>query len=123
MEKQLAASIPLAVHNGQLKKKDAARAQVVNELQAAEKVLEERRLEVVRLAEHVKKLQEAEKQRLGKVETLRKNRDDLRRQLKESIDANDLIARTAKERELEHEQLVGGLIAEVERVNELILGT
>ena len=123
MEKQLAASIPLAVHNGQLKKKDAARAQVVNELQAAEKVLEERRLEVVRLAEQVKKLQEAEKQRLGKVETLRKNRDDLRRQLKESIDANDLIARTAKERELEHEQLVGGLIAEVEHVNELILGT
>ena len=123
MEKQLAASIPLAVHNGQLKKKDAARAQVVNELQAAEKVLEERRLEVVRLAEQVKKLQEAEKQRLGKVETLRKNRDDLRRQLKESIDANDLIARTAKERELEHEQLVGGLIAEIEHVNELILGT
>ena len=123
MEKQLAASIPLAVHNGQLKKKDAARAQVVNELQAAEKVLEERRLEVVRLAEQVKKLQEAEKQRLGKVETLRKNRDDLRRQLKESIDANYLIARTAKERELEHEQLVGGLIAEIEHVNELILGT
>ena len=68
-------------------------------------------------------MQEAEKRRLGEVETLRKNGDDLRRQLKESVDANDLIAWTAKERELEHEQLVGGLIAEVERVNELILGT
>ena len=48
--------------------------------------------------------------------------DDLRLQLKESVERNDLIIQTAKARELEHEQLVGGLIKEVERVNELILG-
>ena len=89
-----------------MKKKDAARAQAVADLQAAEKVSEEHRLEVVRLEEEVKRLQEAEKKRLGEVETLRKNGDDLRRRLKESVDANDLIARTAKECELEHEQLV-----------------
>ena len=84
---------------------------------------EERRLEVVRLGEEVKRLREAEKQRLGEVESLRLNGDELRRQLKEAVDANDLIVRTAKECELEHEQLVGSLIAEVERINELILGT
>ena len=84
---------------------------------------EERRLEVVRLGEEVKRLREAEKKRLGEVESLRKNGDELRRQLKEAVDANDPVVRTAKERELEHEQLVSGLIAEIERVNELILGT
>ena len=106
-----------------VREKDTARAQVVTDLQAAEKVSEERRLEVVRLEEEVKRLHEVEKQRLDEVETLRKNGDDLRRQLKEAVDANDLVVRTAKECELEHEQLVGGLIAEIERVNELILGT
>ena len=118
----MGASVPLIAYNAQLKEKDAARARVVADLQAAEKVSEERRLEVVRLREEVKRLQEAEKQRLGEVESLQKNGDDLRRQLKESVDANDLIVRTAKDHELEHEQLVGVLIAEVERVNELILG-
>ena len=84
---------------------------------------EERRLEVVRLGEEVKRLQEAEKRRLGEVESLRKNGDELRRQLKESVDANDQIVQTAKAHELEHEQLVSSLVEEVERVNELILGT
>ena len=88
---------------------------MVADLQAAEKLSEERRLEVVRL-------QEADKKRLEEVESLRKNGDELRRQLKESIEANDSVARTAMECEHEHEQLVGSLIAEVERVNELILG-
>ena len=77
---------------------------------------EERRLEVIRL-------QEAERKRLEEVESLQKNGDELRRQLKETVEANDLVVRTAKEHEHEHEQLVGNLIAEVERVNELILGT
>ena len=40
------------------------------DLQAAEKVSEERRLELVRLAEEVKRLREAEKKRLGEVESL-----------------------------------------------------
>ena len=123
MEKQLAASISLTVHNGQLKRKDAAHALVIADLQAEEKTSEERRLEVVRLAEEVKRLQEAEKQRLGEVETLRMNGEDLRRQLKESVDAHDQTSRVSRERELEHEQLVGSLISEVERINELILGT
>ena len=123
MEKQLAASVPLIAHNAKLKEKDTSRAQVMTDLQAAEKVSEERRLEVAQLAEEVKKLREAKKQRMTEVESLRKNGDELRRQLKEAVDASDLVVRTAKERELEHEQLVGGLIAEIERINGLILGT
>ena len=119
----MAASVPLTAYNAKLKEKDAARAQVMADLQAAEKVSEERRLEVVRLAEEVKGLREAEKKRLGELESLRKNGDELRHQLKEAVDANDLVVRTAKEHELEHEQLVGGLIVDVENVNELILGT
>ena len=83
---------------------------------------EERRLEVVRLGEEVNKLQEADQRRQGEFESLRKNADELRSQLKESIDSNDQIVQAAKARELEHEQLVGGLIREIERVNELILG-
>ena len=70
----------------------------------------------------MKKLREAEQRRQGEVESLRKNADELRRQLKESIDTNDQIVQAAKAHELEHEQLVGGLIREAERVNELILG-
>ena len=58
----------------------------------------------------------------GEAESLRKNADELRIQLKESVEANDQIVQAAKARELEHEQLVGGLIKEVERVNELIPG-
>ena len=65
MEKQLAASVPLAVLNDKLKEKDAAHALAVADFQAAAKVSEERRLEAARLAEEVKRLQEAEKQRLG----------------------------------------------------------
>ena len=119
----MSASVPLSAYNAKLKEKDDARAQVMADLQAAEKVSEERRLEVARLSEEVKKLQEAEKQRLVEVESLWENGDDLRRQLKEAVDANDLVVRMAKECELEHKQLVGVLITEIERVNELILGT
>ena len=94
--------VPHSAYNSKLKKKDAAHAQVMADLEAAEKVSEERRLEVVRLGEEVKRLQEAEQRRLGEVESLRKNGDELRCQLKESVDANDLIVQAAKARELEH---------------------
>ena len=123
LKKQLSASVPLTVLNEKLKEKDDADALLVVDLQSAANMSEEHRLEVSRLAKEVKRLQEAERQRLVEVETLQKNGEDLRRQLKESVDAHDQTARAAKERELEHEQLVGGLISEVERVNELILGT
>ena len=56
--------------NDKLKQKDAAHALVVADLQSAASVSEERRLEVTRLQEEVKRLQEAEKQRQNKVETL-----------------------------------------------------
>ena len=68
----MSASVPISACNAKLKEKDAAHAQVVADLQAAEKVSEERRLEVVRL-------QEAEKKRLEEAESLRKNGDELRR--------------------------------------------
>ena len=123
MEKQLAASVPLAVLNDKLKEKDAAHALAVADFQAAAKVSEERRLEAARLAEEVKQLQEAEERRLGEVETLRKNGEDLRRKLKEAVDAHDQTVQVTKERELEQEQLVRGLVSEAERVNGLILGT
>ena len=102
----------------QLKEKDAALALVQANLQAAEKMSEERRLEVVRLGEGEKRLQEAER----RIESLRENADNLRSQLKESVERNDLIVQTAKAREAEHERLVSGLVEEVGRVNELILG-
>ena len=105
-----------------MKKKDAARAQAVADLQAAEKVSEEHRLEVVRLEEEVKKLREAEKQRLDEVESLRKNGEDLRLKLKEAVETHDETTKAAKERELEHEQLVRSLVSEAERVNKIILG-
>ena len=123
LEKQLSASIPISAYNAKLKEKDAARAQVAADLQAAEKVSEERRLEVARLSEEVKKLREAEKQRMAEVESLRENGDDLRRQLKEAMDAHDKTAKAAKEHEIEHEQLVRSLVSKAERVNEIILGT
>ena len=85
-------------------------------------VSEERRLEIVRLAEENKRLREAEKQRLSEVETLRMNGEDLRLKLKEAVDAHDETVKAAKERELEHEQLVSGLVSEAEHVNEIILG-
>ena len=75
----MAASVPLTAYNAKLKEKDAARAQVMANLQAAEKVSKERHLEVTRLNEEVKKLREAEKQRMVEVESLRKNGDELRR--------------------------------------------
>ena len=93
------------------------------DLQAAEKVSEERRLEVDRLSEEVKKLREAEKQRMTEVESLWKNGDELRCQLKEPVDAHDETIKAAKERELEHEQLVRSLVSEAESVNEIIFGT
>ena len=123
MERQLAASVPLVVLKDKLKEKDAAHALAVTDFQAAAKVSEERRLEAARLAEEVKQLQEAKKQRLSEVETLRKNGEDLTCKLKESVDAHDLTVQMAKERELEQEQLVRGLVSEAERVNEIILGT
>ena len=67
----MSASIPISAYNAKLKEKDAARAQVVADLQAAEKVSEEHRLEVARLSEEVKKLWEAEKQRVAEAESLR----------------------------------------------------
>ena len=123
MKKQLSVSIPLTVLNEKLKEKDAAHALSVVDLQTAAKVSEERRLEVVRLAEEVKRLQETEKQRLNEVETLRKNREDLRHKLKEAVDAHDQTVQEDKKYRLEHEQLVRGLVSEAERVNEAILST
>ena len=41
--------------------------------------------------------------------------------LKEAVDAHDQIAQAAKEREFETGQLVGGLVAEEERVDQAIL--
>ena len=109
--------------NDKLKQKDAAHALAVAELESAVSVSEERRLEVTRLQEEVKRLQEAEKQRQNEVKTLRKNGEDLRRKLKEEVDAHDQTVQATKESELEHEQLVRGLVSEAERVNEVILGT
>ena len=123
MEKQLAVSVPLFVLNEKLKEKDAAHALSVVDLQSAANVSEERRFEVTLLREEVERLQEAEKQRLREVETLRKNGEDLRRKLKEVVDAHDQTVQATKERELEHEQLVRGLVSEAEHVNEVILGT
>ena len=105
MERQLTASVPLVVLKDKLKEKDAAHALAVADFQAAAKVSEERRLEAARLAEEVKRLQETEKQRLGVVETLRKNREDLRRKLKEAVDAHDQTVQATKEHELEQEQI------------------
>ena len=92
------------------------------DLQSAANVSEERRLEVDRLTEEVRRLQEVEKQRLSEIETLRKNGEDLRLKLKEAVNAHDKTAKAAKEHEQEHEQLVSGLVSEAERVNEIILG-
>ena len=50
------------------------------------------------------------------------NGEDLKLKLKEAVDAHDETAKAARARELEHEQLVGGLVSEVERINEIILG-
>ena len=84
---------------------------------------EERCLEVVRLREEMKRLQELQKQRQDEVEILRKNGEDLKLKLKEAIDAHDQIVLATKECELENERLVCGLVSEAERVNEAILGT
>ena len=119
----MSASVPISAYNAKLKEKDAARAQVVADLQAAEKVSEECRLEVARLSEEVKKLREAERQRVAEVESLRANGDDLWSQLKEAVDAHDDTGKAAKKRKLEHEQLMRGLVSEAECVNEIILGT
>ena len=112
LKKQLSDSVPLNMLEKKLKERDEAHA----------KVSEERHLETVRLAEEVERLRKAEKQRMSEVETLRKNGEDLRLKLAEAVAAHDETAKAAKERELAHEQLVSGLVAEVEHVNELILG-
>ena len=39
------------------------------------------------------------------------------------MDAHDQTVQVAKKREMEHEQLVRGLVSEAERINEVILGT
>ena len=86
------------------------------------KASEERCLEAVRLAKEVERLREAEKRRLSEVETLRKNGEDLRLKLAEAVKAHVETAEAARERELAQEQLVSSLVADVEHVNELILG-
>ena len=105
-----------------LKEKDAALTLAKTDLQTAEKVLEERRLEVVRLGEETAKLRESERRKQSEVESLRGDATELRDLLKASVENSDKIVQEAKARELEQEQLVGGLVKEVERVNELILG-
>ena len=108
LKKQLAVSVPLTVLEEKLKEKEA--------------VSEERRLENARLAEENKRLREAEKQRQSEVETLRMNGEDLKLKLKEAVDAHDETVKAARAHELEHTQLVSGLVSEAERVNEIILG-
>ena len=122
LKKQLSASVPLTVLDKKLKEKDAAHALSVVDLWSAAEASEERRLENVRLTEENKRLREAEEQRQSEVETLRMNGEDLKLKLKEAVDAHDETVKAAKARELEHEQLVGGLVSEVERINEIILG-
>ena len=116
MEKHLAVSVPLTVLIEKLKEKDATHALSVADLQSTANVSEECRLEIIRLAEEVKQLQEAGKQRLSEVDTLRKNGEDMRRKLK-AMDAHDQTVQVAKKCELEHEQLVRGLVSEMERIN------
>ena len=108
--------------NEKLKEKDAAHALSVVDLQSAAEVSEERRLEIARLVEEVKRLQEAGKQKQSEVENLRMNGEDLRLKLKEAVNAHDETVKAAKGRELEHEQLVSSLVSEAECVNEIILG-
>ena len=74
------------------------------------------------LQAEVVRLQEAEKQRLSEIKTLRKNGEDLRLLLAEAVNARDEAAKAAQERELAQAQLTRGLVAEVEHVNELSLG-
>ena len=122
MKKQLAVSVPLTVLEEKLKEKEAAHALSVVDLRLAANASEECRLENIRLAEENKRLREAEKQMKSEVEILRMNGEDLRLKLKEAVDAHDETVRTAKACELEHEQLVSGLVSEAERVNAIILG-
>ena len=72
-----------------------------------EKKLKERdeahALLVADLLSEVARLWEAEKQKLSKVETLRKNGEDLRLKLSEAVNAHDETAKVAKESELAHE--------------------
>ena len=105
-----------------LKERDAAHALSVVDLQLAANASEERRLENTRLAEENKRLREAEKRMQSAVETLRMNGEDLRLKLKEAVDAHDEMVKAARTRELDHEQLVSGLVSEAERVNKIIFG-
>ena len=105
MRKQLSVSVPLEVHEKKMKERDEAHALSEADLKS----------EVVRL-------REVEKQRLSEIETLRKNGEDLRLQLAEAVNAHDETTKAARERELAQEQLTRSLVAEVESMNELILG-
>ena len=75
--------------NDKLKQKDTAHALAVAELQSVANMSEECHLEVIRLREEVKPMQEVEKQRLSEVKSLRKNGEDLRCKLKEVVDNHD----------------------------------
>ena len=121
LKKQLSVSVPLTVLDEKLKERDAADALSVADLRLAAEASEERRLENVRLAEENKRLREAEEQRRSEVETLRMNGEDLKLKLKEAVEAHGETVKAARMRETEHEQLVGGLVSEAERVNEIIL--
>ena len=105
LKKQLSVSIPLEQHQKKMKERDEAHALSEADLQA-----------------EVTRLWEAEKQRLGEIETLRKNGDELRLLLAEAVHAHDETAKAARERELAQDQLVRNLVTEAEHVNELILG-
>ena len=122
MKKQLSVSVPLTVLEEKLKAKDAAHALFVADLQSAADVFEERRLENARLTEENERLREAEKRRQSEIETLRMNGEDPKLKLKEAVDAHYETVKAAKAHELEHAQLVSGLVSEAERVNEIILG-
>ena len=105
LKKQLSVSVPLDVYEKKLKERDEAHALSVADLQS-----------------EVARLREAEKQKLSKIETLRKNGEDLRLKLAEAVNAHDETTKVAKEHELVQKQLVSSLVADVEHVNELILG-
>ena len=105
LKKQLSVSVPLEVYEKKLKERDEAHALLEADLQS-----------------EVARLREAEEQRLSEIETLRKNGEDLRLQLAEAVNAHDETAKAAREHELAQEQLMRSLVAEVEHVNELILG-
>ena len=105
LKKQLSISIPLEEHQKKMKERDEAHALSEADLQAG-----------------VVRLREAEKRWLGENEALRKNGDELKLLLTEAVRARDEAAKEAREHELTQDQIARNLVAEVERVNKLILG-